>query len=549
MAQESPELAQVLAAEEPSRLMIALVDLWRVHRSPAIAELVDRLAEAIAPEVPDIQGGSLKEQQADFMARLQSLGPLDLTKVAAAIGSTNSKLAFKRVAATTKTVTEPDPRLSSALIRLIEDPPFRAKGSRDFWEWTFELLGRQEDPRTVVALQALLPRLNEHLGGSAWATRLFQKCMERVLEIPQPPHSEPPDMEAVTQKVTPYLAAFDRRMRSTARSAESAEPFLSAIADNPSDLHMRKVFADWLLEQADPRGRFMELQFAAEERKLTREEAKEQKALVAAHGATWLGALAPVLRKGSAVWELGFPVRATLGGFSKTTNYDEVTGHRNWRTFRELWNARGLWPAQLNHPVLREIQVLEDLRTDDLRTLLTATHPRALRRLVITRTDYRPLVEDDRTLFDAVQGLDQLQELHVPGTLASLQPLCNTRLLRQVRRWVIAPPGPHRNPQFDIWMAELPTVPPHLEWFGLKLHPPFLGYPTTAVVLAFRQSAPGVFSEASLIPATRRAIQTARVDRTQDWEALATSDMGRHWLRTLASNYDIEHLTLGKNLV
>src|SRR5262249_34413864 len=75
-----------------------------------------------------------------------------------------------------------------------------------------------------------------------------------------------------------------------------AQAFESALVENPDDLAGWCAYADWLVEQDDPRGEFMQVQIALEDAArppAQREALREQEAqLLAAHEREWLGNLA-----------------------------------------------------------------------------------------------------------------------------------------------------------------------------------------------------------------------------------------------------------------
>ncbi|MBL8949853.1 MAG: TIGR02996 domain-containing protein [Myxococcaceae bacterium] len=106
---------------------------------------------------------------------------------------------------------------------------------------------------------------------------------------------------------------------------------LEAVYRNPSDLQARRVYADWLLAQGDPRAEFIMLQLAAptEAGKVRAAELFEQR------GAGWVGGLAEVLD--------GVTVNDFEGGFltrcwPKFTSHEQAAALASdaaWSTVRE----------------------------------------------------------------------------------------------------------------------------------------------------------------------------------------------------------------------
>jgi uncharacterized protein (TIGR02996 family) len=90
----------------------------------------------------------------------------------------------------------------------------------------------------------------------------------------------------------------------TTGAAAAAEPSLrdaleAAIAENPDDLAAHRAYADYLMEQDDPRGEFVQVQLALEEPGRSARERKHlqrrERDLLKEHRVAWLGALAACL--------------------------------------------------------------------------------------------------------------------------------------------------------------------------------------------------------------------------------------------------------------
>ena len=85
--------------------------------------------------------------------------------------------------------------------------------------------------------------------------------------------------------------------------------FEKSLAEDPDDLATHSAYADWLTEQGDPRGEFMQTQLALEDESRPAKERKKLQArerqLLKQHRREWLGELAGVGRGGPA-WKFGF---------------------------------------------------------------------------------------------------------------------------------------------------------------------------------------------------------------------------------------------------
>jgi uncharacterized protein (TIGR02996 family) len=82
-------------------------------------------------------------------------------------------------------------------------------------------------------------------------------------------------------------------------ASSSGKALENAILANPDDLGAHAAYADWLIEQGDPRGEFIQVQLALEDPKKTGRERKElqkrERELLTSHEKNWLGELAPLL--------------------------------------------------------------------------------------------------------------------------------------------------------------------------------------------------------------------------------------------------------------
>jgi uncharacterized protein (TIGR02996 family) len=98
------------------------------------------------------------------------------------------------------------------------------------------------------------------------------------------------------------------------RTLTQEEAFLQDILDHPEDEVSRRIFADWLQEQDDPRGEFIlaQCELAAMPRHDPRwpDLADRERELREAHGKTWAGPLADLVT--SYEFRRGFVERVTL---------------------------------------------------------------------------------------------------------------------------------------------------------------------------------------------------------------------------------------------
>lgn len=114
---------------------------------------------------------------------------------------------------------------------------------------------------------------------------------------------------------------------------ETGDRLLRAVCARPDDDDLRRIWADWLLEQGDPRGEFVQLQSAPLRLQTSTTLARERE-LLDAHQERWLGPLAG--RVGYAEWDRGLLVGCTLR-YPPASWLRENVGHPLWAALRSLW--------------------------------------------------------------------------------------------------------------------------------------------------------------------------------------------------------------------
>lgn len=123
------------------------------------------------------------------------------------------------------------------------------------------------------------------------------------------------------------------------------EPFIQAILDEPDEVTPYAVYADWLIEQEDPRGEYTRLQLALEDPSLPMYRRpkleKSSKLIRQQHVRKWLGNLAPwLMDSGLAAYPYGF-YRGQLASIAcHTLSYrfaHELKRSPQCRLLRELY--------------------------------------------------------------------------------------------------------------------------------------------------------------------------------------------------------------------
>lgn len=94
-----------------------------------------------------------------------------------------------------------------------------------------------------------------------------------------------------------YVETIAGPAATAAPTTSSGKALENAIFANPDDLGAHAAYADWLFEQGDPRGEFIQVQLALEDPNKSAKERKDlqkrEKELLDKHQREWLGDLAP----------------------------------------------------------------------------------------------------------------------------------------------------------------------------------------------------------------------------------------------------------------
>ena len=106
-------------ALDPDEALSACITVWRAHRSPAIAALVDQVAAASAR--PKIGGNTSKERTAAALAIARKRDAGDLSRLFVVLGEIKIAEAAELVAVLAK--WPPDPRYGMLVAALLEAQP------------------------------------------------------------------------------------------------------------------------------------------------------------------------------------------------------------------------------------------------------------------------------------------------------------------------------------------------------------------------------------------------------------------------------------------
>jgi uncharacterized protein (TIGR02996 family) len=213
-------------------------------------------------------------------------------------------------------------------------------------------------------------------------------------------------------------------MRQDHSAAGLRQALEAALVANPEDLSAHRAYADWLAEQGDPRGEFIQMQLALEQASGSDRNrlAQQERALLRQHQEAWLGELA----------------RAFLGR-------DDIT-------FRF---CRG-WLDEVRVGTLRE----------DLAELLAqAPEIRLLRRFLVVNPEAQKLDRSEAYRTHVLAGVAWFD----PDEEAALQPLLDSPYLGNVRVFQLGDPEHERCDVGDGPIAGLIEKMPQLEELRLFL--------------------------------------------------------------------------------
>lgn len=191
-----------------------------------------------------------------------------------------------------------DPRVASALHRLVRSPPYARTDGRLYGR-VITALEQLGDPRylpDIVTWSAELEPRRRFIRRERADLDVLRDAAARLAR--KPAYVAPQWLEAALS------AAAAPKPRVAARDASS---LLAAIYAEPENTAHRLVYADALTERGDPRGEFITLQCTRAPD--ARPSARERE-LLKNYGRAWLGPLDSGIRKQGLVYRRGFPAEA-----------------------------------------------------------------------------------------------------------------------------------------------------------------------------------------------------------------------------------------------
>ncbi|WP_338872283.1 TIGR02996 domain-containing protein [Myxococcus stipitatus] len=362
-----------LARNEGEAALGHLLEAWKECRAEPIIELIHRLSdhllvgftplETSAPRHPE-DGARHAMDLPRVMARLMQ-APRD----GFAVPGVDLDLLRRRFPA--------DPRMLPVVLASARQRGAEALDNLKMHNAVLIYVGAPYDVEPLRELRARLPR---DMGREAERLDAVIQRGERWV---------PPVLGASAQARCDALTeAVEARIAGRARSAMSRDALLARIHEAPRDDDARKVLADVLLEQGDPLGEFIALQFMAEP-----DEARLE-SLLKQHRERWEAPLGPGIRPGSTRFERGFPV-AVLMKVDEIHNPPAAWGtveRISWEPYYVSSFPRGEPGRMLNAPALRHVKSLMGVPGALVRALKSPGESH-LQRLSLRGTGVEGLVE------------------------------------------------------------------------------------------------------------------------------------------------------------
>lgn len=164
----------------------------------------------------------------------------------------------------------------------------------------------------------------------------------------------------------------------------SEDDFWLAVALEPENLELRRVFGDWLLERGNRWGEFIELELA---KSPSPELAARKAELLSTFGSSWLPrSVRDCIDRGQVGWANGFPSSLRI---TSRTGAEAVRLHPVWTLVQELWAPP---VSLLGH--CEQLRALHDIEPNDLHGLPVERQARLERLGVIVGlgpVDFTPL--------------------------------------------------------------------------------------------------------------------------------------------------------------
>jgi uncharacterized protein (TIGR02996 family) len=313
----------------------ALLEAWRAHRHPALAELITDVGRDAAQDLPPIQGRTRADFQDQWLDIANQRRAVDVPRLLERFRHPPWTMLPERL---DRLIGLPDdPRIGVALAQFVLDMPVFSSVADSAWRALAQLIGRTSDVRCRPLLEQRLA-MRDSFGVSDELT--IRPAIEKVLaELKNP---EPIDLGLLAATRAALEALRSSGPRPTAATIapapgpKSEAELLAAVWSEPHDDGPRRVYADWLLAQGEPRGEFISTQLALSSgATLTAKQRTAERKTLKANLRAWLGPLEPAVDRATVRFERGF-LAAARPAFRTERAASELASHAAWGTVREL---------------------------------------------------------------------------------------------------------------------------------------------------------------------------------------------------------------------
>lgn len=338
----------------------ALLDAWRHRRSTLLAEAVTaaghRAAGRRKPIQSELAGRTLAEAWKTIVLEYD---PADLSRLLASLDAdldddTDPRAILRRLEWLEH--ADPDPRLAMALARIVEEMPWKTRGSRDLYKIAFRMLETIRDSRVTEVLQRALFIDRSDVEFGQWYQRRVRSIADTLRKQPT---EEVPQAEA--ERIHTLMGVLSGVRSGAQRIAELYE----AVYDDPHDDGLRLVLADALHEVGDPRGDLITLQMAEHMGQSTRRTRRRVRKLLERHSDEWLGELRDLVDRDSVQFRRGFLASCSIPRWANENHLRDSLSSRIWSTVESVDGPSFL----LTHPALRALRHIAPTRWQ-LRDLL-----------------------------------------------------------------------------------------------------------------------------------------------------------------------------------
>lgn len=399
----------------------ALLVKWRETFDPRLVTQLDD-AERAAPdlELPV----KLKERVTTLIAASNDLGSRTRVAEATVVLAQNSGIEKSRPIIQAWLALEPDPRFGRATVALLNASagPFWTGVSKDLVKCLFHHV----DAATAQTLSA--KAIESFVVGP-----VARKKWDTLLKTRAGTHAAP--------------AAAAPKKPTVSRQDEAA--LLAAIVANPADDAPRAVYADWLLEQGDRRGEFIQLQLARAKGRQSPEAKEREKQLFVDLRGALMGPLNERFAKSGLEFKRGF--------LAKGTPYRLVDDPR--LSLLEQLDAERLTEKDLGTTPLSSLTSAKSVRPTVLARLLTlAPRLESVGLTTLGYGDWRTAIAEARP----VKHVSIDQRLYLDQPVALVNDFFALPFARELETLSV---GPLRE-AFDV--AALVKVPPTLRELVLE---------------------------------------------------------------------------------